>query len=453
MTHESRRVEQGESDLVDHDAAVRVAAVANRNPIIVHSHLRWDSAWQRPQQILSRLSATRRILFVEDPMWLDDSARPSLHVGQAIPNVYRAIPRLPSSMRDGGPESDIAVRSMLKQLIGEGELAGAFHQPIQWFYTPMAAPAMLDAFRERAVVYDCMDELSESRVAPAQLVLRERYLLSRADVVFTAGRRLFEAKSRHHDDVHYFGCGVEVEHFAQAREAAAPIAREIAALPGHVLGYIGAIDERLDYELIAKLARALPHMSIAMVGPVVKGSPDELPQAPNVYWLGPRAYEDLPTIIKGFDVCLMPFALNEATEYIDPTKTLEYMAAGRPIVSTPIADVVSHFGSFVTIGADAESFIAAAARNVASPDVAQVQRATERATQSSWSHIVDEMTSHVDRVIDARSGGARIRRAAMTNATKHAAATAASEVLAAAGAVIESDAAYEDRPEKLSLKR
>lgn len=384
-------------------------------------------------------------------MWLDDSARPSLHVAQAMPNVYRAIPRLPASMQDGGPEADIAVRGMLKKLISEGDLAGAFRQPIQWFYTPMAAPAMLDAFNERAVVYDCMDELSKFRFAPAQLVLRERYLLSRADVVFTGGRRLYESKSRHHENVHFFGCGVEVEHFAKARDAATPVAPEIAALPGPVLGYFGVIDERLNYELIAAMARALPQMSIAMVGPVVKVSPAELPQAPNVHWLGQRAYEELPSVVKGFDVCLMPFALNAATEYINPTKTLEYMASGRPIVSTAIEDVVRNFGSLVNVADDTDSFIAAVQRNVVAPDSDQLQRASERAASSTWRHLVDEMSRHVDRALAARTGGVRARRGVSANRGSNGAMIPAPELMAPAGAPGESDSASGKRATKLQL--
>ncbi|MEO7964000.1 MAG: glycosyltransferase, partial [Gemmatimonadaceae bacterium] len=410
-SHSDDDLGQPDAPLLERRPSADVVA-AGTNPVIVHSHLRWDFVWQRPQQILSRLSQTRRILFVEEPLWLDDASRPSLHVTEAMHNIHRVIPRLPSSMRERSDEADIAVRTMLKALLGEvGELAGKFRHPVQWFYTPMAAPAMLDAFHERAVVYDCMDELSKFRFAPAQLVLRERYLLSRADVVFTGGRRLYEAKSRHHDNVHFYGCGVEVAHFGRALDPDTKVAPEIAALPGPVLGYFGVIDERLDYALITELAQSFPEASVAMVGPVAKVEPHDLPQASNIHWLGQRDYADLPAIVKGFDVCLMPFALNAATEYINPTKTLEYMAAGRPIVSTAVADVVRNFGSLVQVADSPKEFVDAVRTSTNNVDLLQLQRAAEHAALSSWDRIVDEISRHVDRAVAGRSRGARSMRA------------------------------------------
>lgn len=381
------------------------------SPLIVHSHLRWDFVWQRPQQILSRLSASRRVLFIEEPMWLDDAARPSLHVTQPQHNVFRAIPRLPATLRERPDEADIAARAQIKLAIGvDGELAGLFRHPVQWFYTPMAATAMLDAFGERAVVYDCMDELSKFRFAPASLILRERYLLSRADVVFTGGMRLYEAKSRHHDNVHFYGCGVEAGHFAKALDPSTRTDPSIAALPGPVFGYYGVIDERLDYELLRHLARSAPHASIAMVGPVVKVDPRELPREPNIHWLGQRAYADLPSIVKGFDVCVMPFALNAATEFINPTKTLEYMAAGRPVVSTPVDDVVRNFATLVQVAATPEEFARAVRDSANHADPLQLQRAVERAAGSSWDNIVAEMAGHVDHAVALRTGRLRPAR-------------------------------------------
>ena len=403
------------------------------NPLIVHSHLRWDFVWQRPQQILSRLSANRNVLFVEEPMWLDDAARPSLHVTQPHRNVYRAIPRLPSALRERPDEADIAARAQIKQAIGrDGELAGLFHHPVQWFYTPMAATAMLDAFGERAVVYDCMDELSKFRFAPAQLVLRERYLLSRADVVFTGGMRLYEAKSRHHQNVHFYGCGVDVGHFAKALDPSTPVDAAVAALAGPVYGYYGVIDERLDYDLLRHLARSAPHASLAMVGPVVKVDPRELPQEPNIHWLGQREYADLPSIVKGFDVCLMPFALNAATEYINPTKTLEYMAAGRPIVSTPVPDVVRNFATLVQLAETPEEFARSVRDSANHADPVQLQRAVERAAKSSWDNIVDEMSRHMDRAVALRTRSVRTSRAATPVAQ-----AAVAEAAVAEGAVAE----------------
>ena len=361
-------------------------------PIIVHSHLRWDFVWQRPQQLLSRLARRNPVLFVEEPIYLDDIGSPRLDHSQPSPQVHRAVPMLPGALRGQYDESIVTVRELIRRAIAvDGALGGLFAKPIQWFYTPMPAPAMIGAFGERGVVYDCMDELSKFRFAPTELVDRERYLMSSADVVFAGGYKLSQSKAKYHGNVHFFGCGVDVAHFATARSADLEVPRAIASLTKPVIGYYGVIDERIDYELLAKLAHENSDAELVMVGPVVKVDPNELPQGPNIHWLGQRHYADLPSYVKGFDVCLMPFALNEATEYINPTKTLEYMAAGKPIVSTAVSDVVHNFTPVVTVADNADDFVTATAAALENPDSAIIARGVEQARANSWESIVARM--------------------------------------------------------------
>ena len=361
-------------------------------PIIVHSHLRWDFVWQRPQQLLSRLSQRSPVLFVEEPVYLDDIASPRLDVSLPLPRVHRALPVLPATLRGNYDASIATIRDLVrKQIAADGPIGGLFDRPIQWFYTPMPAPAMIGAFDERGVVYDCMDELSKFRFAPAELVDREKYLMSEADVVFTGGYRLWQSKSRLHRNAHFFGCGVDVCHFATARSDEVEVAAELAEVTGPVIGYYGVIDERIDYDLLRHLAASLPEATLAMVGPVVKVDPRELPQADNIRWLGQKQYSELPAYVKGFDVCLMPFALNEATEYINPTKTLEYMAAGKPIVSTAISDVVHNFTPVVAIADSHEEFVEAVRLAIEAPDRALIARGLDQARMNSWESIVSRM--------------------------------------------------------------
>ena len=364
--------------------------------LIVHSHLRWDFVWQRPQQILSRLSQRAHVLFVEEPVYLDDLAAARLDVSLPLPRIHRAVPMLPGAFRGDYDASISATRDLIRrQIAADGPLAGAFDRPVQWFYTPMPAPAMIGAFKERGIVYDCMDELSKFRFAPTELVDRERYLVAQSDVVFTGGYRLSQAKSRIHHNVHFFGCGVDVDHFARARSEELPLAPELAALGRRTMGYFGVIDERIDYELLRLLAERNPDAALVMVGPVVKVDPRELPQAPNIHWLGQRQYADLPAYVKGFDVCLMPFALNEATEYINPTKPLEDMAAGKPIVSTAVSDVVHNFTPVVTVAESRDEFVAAVQRGLKSADSAMIARGLEQARANTWESIVARM----DRIV------------------------------------------------------
>jgi glycosyltransferase involved in cell wall biosynthesis len=361
-------------------------------PIIVHSHLRWDFVWQRPQQLLSRLAARNHVLFVEEPIHRDDADEARLELSQPMPRVHRAVPMLPAALRGDYDASIAVIRELVRgRLAADQPLGAHFVRPIQWFYTPMPAPAMIGAFDERAVVYDCMDELSKFRFAPRELVDRERFLMAQADVVFTGGFKLWQSKSRYHANVHFFGCGVDVAHFATARSADVEVPREIATLDRPVIGYYGVIDERIDYDLLREIARELPEAELVMVGPVVKVDPAELPRAENIHWLGQRQYSELPPHVKGFDVCLMPFALNEATEYINPTKTLEYMAAGKPIVSTAISDVVHNFTPVVAVAHSAPEFVAAVREAIGAPNAELLARGLEQARANSWESIVARM--------------------------------------------------------------
>ena len=360
-------------------------------PIIVHCHLRWDFVWQRPQQILSRLARHAPVLFVEEPLFLDDLERSTLDVTVPCANVFRAVPRLTPTHRDNQDGAIAEVRSLLQQALGTEKLKGLFTNPIQWFYSPITAPAMLGAFNEIGVVYDCMDELSQFRFAHPDLPRRERLLLANADVVFTGGYKLYEAKRKHHGNVHFFGCGVDVAHFSKARADTTAVPADVATLPAPVFGYFGVIDERVDYDLIARLAESAPEASIVMVGPVVKVDPASLPRAANIHWLGQRDYSELPGYVKAFSTCLMPFALNEATEYINPTKTLEYMAAGKPIVSTAVADVVRNFTPVVRVAGTADEFIALAKKVAQDPNPSLIEQGLEQAAAASWETIVGQI--------------------------------------------------------------
>jgi glycosyltransferase involved in cell wall biosynthesis len=369
------------------------ARSADDRPIIVHSHLRWDFVWQRPQQIFSRLAAHHAILFLEEPVL--QPGEPALLVSEPHPNIIRVVPILPPDL-DGVNAQCEATLAMLRPALREHALlSGRFDSPIQWFYSPMPAPCFLAAFGPAAVVYDCMDELANFRFAPPDLAERERLLLSKANVVFTGGYELFQSKSRHHDNVHFFGCGVDVDHYRKARSAETPVPREVAHLPRPIFGYFGVIDERIDYDLVAQLAATLPHASVVMIGPLAKVEPEMLPRPENIHWLGQRAYDDLPAFLKAFDVCLMPFALNEATRYINPTKTLEYMTAGKPIVSTAVPDVVRNFAPVVDVAHSPAEFVLAVRRAFENPELQRIEEGLRRASGASWEAVVGSMRRHM----------------------------------------------------------
>ncbi len=247
-------------------------------------------------------------------------------------------------------------RRLVQELLA-GPLGLRFRDPVQWFYDPMAVTAFAGHMDERAIVFDCMDQLSQFKGAPKELLRRERELLQCADVVFAGGPKIGRDKIKYNANTHSYGCGVDVKHFGKARCKSTEIPADVANLTGPVFGFFGVVDERMDYELVAawptRIRRARRHHR-----PHDQGRSRAVPQRPNLHWLGGRDYSLLPAYVKRFDVCLMPFAINEATEYINPTKALEYMATGKPIVSTPVEDVVLQFSGVVKISQTSEEFIA-----------------------------------------------------------------------------------------------
>ncbi|MGJ4801878.1 glycosyltransferase [Luteimonas sp. SDU82] len=415
VLHTPGTIATARTDALDNahpDTAPRSSPRADRSerfPLVVHCHLRWDFVWQRPQQLFSRLAEHHAVLFVEDPLPTDASAA-HLDISEPHPNVVRMVPRLPHDAPQDVDAQWHALLPLMEQALARHPLlAGRFDDAVQWFYSPMSAPVLLGAFGARGTVYDCMDELANFRFAPPDIAERERFLLARADVVYTGGYQLYQEKSRHHATVHFHGCGVDAGHFGRARVASTVVPEQVASLPGPVLGYVGVIDERLDYELIEALALRFPDASVAMAGPVVKVDPADLPRLPNIHWLGQQAYEQLPALVKGFDVCLMPFALNDATRYINPTKTLEYMATGKPVVSTAVADVVRNFTPVVDVAHSTEGFLDAVARAVEAPDPAHLREGIARAMAASWDSTVatmrDELLTAVRPVRAARGAG------------------------------------------------
>jgi glycosyltransferase involved in cell wall biosynthesis len=370
-------------------------------PIIVHSHLGWDWVWQRPQQFHSRLSQRHRILFVEGPVPHPgiESARVSLREVADYPNIVVLQMAMPEHRWHDGAWVDKERRRLVQSVL-TGPLGADFAEPVQWFYDPMAVTAFAGHLNESAIVYDCMDQLSQFHGAPAELVRRERELLAIADVVFAGGPKICEDKREYNSNCYSIGCGVDAAHFAKANDPLTSLPDDVDNLPGPVFGYIGVVDERLDYELIGKLADGNRGGSVVMVGPWTKVDRAAFPERPNLHWLGARDYSELPAYAKRFDVCLMPFALNEATEFINPTKALEYMATGRPIVSTPIEDVVRQFEDVVKIAATADEFVAACRRAAECPNRVGVRRGLKLASRNSWESIVERLEGHVLEIIN-----------------------------------------------------
>lgn len=350
--------------------------------LICFSHLRWGFVYQRPNHLMSRFARKGRVFFVEEPIEIAGSAR--MEATEVAPNLWVCTPHLPTGTNRESAE--MLQRELVDGLLKERDIS----QPIVWFYTPMALPLAIH-IRPALVIYDCMDELSGFRDAPAELVERERQLFAQADLVFTGGQSLYEAKRRLHPAVFAFPSSVDRVHFARAREPQLDPPDQ-APILGPRLGFFGVLDERMDVRLLARLAEERPQYQLVLIGPVVKISEAALPRLPNIHYLGAKQYRELPSYIGEWDVAIMPFALNEATRFISPTKTLEYLAAGKPIVSTAIRDVVSPYGESGLVQiADQGSFGAAVDRALGT-DLGQYRESCDRVLErTSWDKTWYEM--------------------------------------------------------------
>jgi UDP-galactopyranose mutase len=366
--------------------------------IVCFSHLRWDYVWQRPQHLLSRFARHGRVIFVEEALPHDDPARPAMiERTDPTPGVIVLRPRTQTGQT--GWELERTISDLLAIEWARLQI----HRPVVWFYTPMALPLALD-LQPAATVYDCMDELSAFQGAPALLPLRERALLDRADLVFTGGPSLFEANRKRHPRTFCFPSSVDAVHFARARARQRdPLDQRAIARPR--IGFFGVLDERFDRDLVAGIAEACPGWSLVMIGPVAKIRMEDLPALPNIHYLGMKRYDDLPSYIAGWDVALIPFARNEATRYISPTKVLEYMAAGKPIVSTSIADIVRPYGERgLARIADTPAAAVAAIRDAMTEDVnARLAAFDLYLTSTSWDQTYRRMRELIENSIARRS--------------------------------------------------
>jgi glycosyltransferase involved in cell wall biosynthesis len=353
------------------------------------SHLRWDFVWQRPQHLLSRAASDFRVIVFEEPVF-KPGATPHLDVSERANGVTVAFPVLRSGM------SAAEIEAQQRRLL-DGLLAAERPQElVLWYYTPMAI-AFSGHVEPDFCVYDNMDELSAFAGASPEMIANEVELLSRADVVFTGGLSLYEAKRDRHPRVRAFPSSIEATHFAAARRANGAEPADQARIPHPRIGFFGVIDERMDLELVDTVARLRPDWNLVMIGPAVKIDEAALPRRDNVYWLGSKAYAELPSYLAGWDVGFMPFALNESTRFISPTKTPEFLAAGVPVVSTAIKDVIRPYGEkgLVEIASSAADAVAKIEFLLARPRQAWLARVDRQLATGSW----DKTWSDMRRVI------------------------------------------------------
>jgi UDP-galactopyranose mutase len=349
--------------------------------IVAGSHLRHDGVWQRPHHVLARLGLRVPVLYVEEQLGSGDD-HDTLEPLKAF-DVLRPLRRAPAPGIDGATLA--AVRAWCGR-----------RRPLVWLYSPMLL-ALADAFDTAPLVYDCMDDLAAFAFAPPEMRAREAELLARAGVVFAGGRSLFARRAGQARHLVLAPSGVEFERFAQA--AAGPPHPALAGLSRPVFGYFGVLDERIDLATVAALGDTIG--TTVMIGPVAKIDSASLPRGPRLRYPGQVDYGELPRFLAGFDVAIMPFALNAATASISPTKTPEYLAGARPVVSTPIADVIADYGTAVRFAATPSEFAEACAEEARAPDRERVARGLLLARHAGWDAVVERMLTALRTLLGA----------------------------------------------------
>lgn len=365
--------------------------------LICFSHLRWDFVYQRPQHLLTRCARDRRVFFVEEPFFGNGSMR--LDVREREGGVRVVVPHLPD-----GLSSEVATSAILAEMTRRLFIDNGIREYVFWYYTPMAL-SFTSHFTPVAAIYDCMDELSAFKGAHSRLQDFEKELFQRVDLVFTGGQSLYEAKRNQHPAVYAFPSSIDVPHFSKARATKADPQDQVN-IPHPRLGFFGVIDERFDIELLDSLATERPDWHFVMIGPVVKIDPDSLPKHPNIHYLGAKKYEELPDYLAGWDVALLLFARNESTRFISPTKTPEYLAAGKPVISTSIRDVVQPYGELglVHIADTASDFVRAAEEVLANSQTSPgwLARVDDFLSNMSWDKTWEQMSLLLNQVVEAQ---------------------------------------------------
>lgn len=372
-------------------------ALCEKSDLLVFSHLRWDFVYQRPQHLMSRFAHHRRVFYFEEPVF-GMTEVPRLHLRKTSESVQVAVPYVPAET--GAEDLERILTELLNELVEEENI----EHLTAWYYTPMAL-CFSRHLRAQVTVFDCMDELSLFKGAPKRLVDLESELMRRADIVFTGGQSLYEAKKKNHQNIHPFPSSIDHGHFSQGRlQLVEP--EDQVNIPHPRIGFYGVIDERLDIDLLARMADLRSDFQFIVIGPVAKIDPATLPLRSNIHYLGKKDYHTLPLYLAGWDCAMMPFAINESTRFISPTKTPEYLAAGKPVVSTPIRDVISPYADneLVHIADSAEGFVDCIeqAMNERTYEQGWLERVDDFLRGNSWDSTFESMAKLESRILEGR---------------------------------------------------
>jgi UDP-galactopyranose mutase len=366
--------------------------------LICLSHIKWNFVYQRPQHLLNRFAINDRVFVIEEPVY--DAPTDYYEITQPNTKANLWVVQLYVSKCESKEKTNHVLKALLDSLI----YSNSINEYILWYYSPMALD-FTDHLWPELIIYDCMDELSAFKSPPKRIKETENYLLSRADLVFTGGQSLYNAKKHLHPNVHAFPSSIDKSHFYKARTSNSD-PEDQSSIPHPRFGFYGVIDERFDIALVDKISELRPDWHFIFIGPVVKINKAKLPGKQNVHFVGRKEYDKLPDYLSGWDIAILPFALNEATRYISPTKTPEYLAGGKPVISTSIADVVNPYGiqGLVAIADTAEDFIMEAEKILASKNNEEwLSKVDHFLSGNSWNKTWQEMCALIDQALEKKT--------------------------------------------------
>lgn len=366
--------------------------------LICFCHIRWNFVYQRPQHLMERFAKHNRVFFIEEPVF-DQSGKPFMEVNKDGQNLWIIKPHL---IHGYSPDENVFQQKiLLSSFYDEYVIKNYTH----WYYTPMAL-IISNHLQPEMIIYDCMDELSNFNFAPPELKQREKELFRVADLVFTGGHNLYKAKKNAHNNIFPFPSSIDKGHFEKARSIRKEPADQVN-LSHPIFGFYGVVDERFDIDILREVATRKPQWSFVIIGPVIKIDPATLPQLGNIHYLGARNYEVLPYYLSGWDIAMIPFLLNDSTKYISPTKTPEYLAAGVPVISSSIVDVVNPYAinNLIHIADDADAFIDKAEKELAVTDKKSwIDRVDFFLKENSWDQTWREMMQHINATLKNKRG-------------------------------------------------
>jgi glycosyltransferase involved in cell wall biosynthesis len=398
--------------------------------IVCASFGNWDDAMETPQQLMTRLAAHNRIFFVNQPVsplsfasgmmtrravmsriaaWRRGTRQvsPNIWVGQPPPILPKRSNRLVNVLNG----------ALLRRWLARETRAAGFESPIYWNFQPWL-PNLGRALKPSLSLYYCVDDFASAPYwwnSGGAVRAREAECCREADVVICTGRQLVDGRRGINPNVHFMAEGADVEAFTVEALSSNPAPDDIARLPGKVVGYAGAINWRIDSDLILYMAERQPDWSFALVGPVRPDLAQEerLRAMPNVHFLGNKPPSELPAYCKAMDACLLPYVLNEYTHHIFPLKLYEYMAAGKPIVSTDMAEMRAYEGDEMAIGRSNEEFHRKLVLAMAEDTPARAAARRQSARNESWDHRVEQISELIAPMVRPRAG-----RAAAPGATQ-----------------------------------